>query len=643
MPRSFRATTSWLLCTLMIPWVASASPGPVYTAVSSNLPAPVDRPYPGVLKVSVDATDISRRVFRVHEQLPVTAGPLTLLYPEWIPGTHAPEGPLDKLAGLTVQANGKPLAWVRDPLSMYAFHVNVPAGVANLDLDFQYLSPVNTDVGRTEVSPNLMILEWTSNLIYPAGYYTRQIPVDADLTLPKDWKYGTALRSRTQEGQHTVFNRTTVETLGDSPLYAGVHHNDIDLSTSDGIPVHLQVFADRADQLAPSDQVLAAHRALVAQAIKLYGSHHYDHYDFLLSLSDHLAHQGTEHHQSSEDGLNGNYFKDWGKSLGGRSLLAHEYTHSWNGKFRRPEDLWTPTYNVPMRNSLLWVYEGQTQYWGEILTSRAGLMTLPEALDSLAVTAAYYDHTPGRSWRTLADTTNDEIINPRRPISWENWQRFEDYYEEGELVWLDADTLIRELSHNTRSLDDFARSFFGINNASFVPVTYKFTDIVAALNAVQPYDWSGFLTRRLTEHAAGAPLDGITRGGYRLVYNDTPNLYLTASDDQPHALNLLYSLGVSVDDTGILKSVLWDSPAFKAGLTAGMQLVAVDGASFEQSLLKDSLVLHQKSREPLHLLVKRNNFYRTIDVEYYDGLRYPHLERDTSKPALLDAILAARP
>ena len=622
--------------------LAAASPGPTLAPFTTSVPAPVDRAYPGTLRVDVDATDILRRIVRVHETVPVTGSTVTLMYPEWLPGTHAPEGPIDRLAGLLMTANGTRVEWQRDPLNMYAFHVTLPKGAASLEIDFQYLSPVSEDVGGIDLSSDILLLEWTATMLYPAGYYTRQIPVEASIALPAGWQYATALETAGSSADRVRFKRTTVETFGDSPLYAGRLHRTIDLAPGEPTAVRLQVFADRSEDLEATAEQIGFHRALVQQAARLFGAHHYDHYDFLFSLSDRVHYTGTEHHQSSEDGLPGNYFSDWAKGMAGRSLLGHEYTHSWNGKFRRPYDLWTPTYDVPMRNSLLWVYEGQTQYWGEVLTARAGLWTRAEALEALADTAAYYDHFPGRSWRTLSDTTNDEIINPRRPMSWSNWQRFEDYYSEGQLIWLDADTLIRERSKGARSLDDFARRFFGINDGSYVPVTYRFEDVVAALNAVEPYDWATFLTARLTGHGPGAPLDGIGRGGYRLAYDDTANAYISARETENKHTNLLYSLGFAVDHEGKITELLWDSPAFAAGLTSGITLLAVNGANFDGEALKAAVRAARTGKEPVRLLIKQNKRLREVAIDYHDGLRYPHLVRDETRPALLDAILAPK-
>jgi predicted metalloprotease with PDZ domain len=391
---------------------------------------------------------------------------------------------------------------------------------------------------------------------------------------------------------------------------------------------------------------LEAHRALVQQAYKLFGSQHYNHYDFLYSLSDQIQHSGLEHHQSSENGTDPQSFTDWDKTAYGRDLLPHEFTHSWNGKFRRPADLWTPNYDVPMQDSLLWMYEGQTQYWGEVLAARSALWTRQQAFDRLALTAAYYQIQRGRQWRALQDTTNDEIINPRRPQSWRDWQRFEDYYEEGALIWLDADTLIRERSQGKRSLDDFARAFFGIQDGSFTTVTYTFDDVVKALNAVEPYDWAGFLRQRLDSIAKPAPLDGLRRGGYKLIYTDTPSDFLKASDEQRRRVNLLFSIGIEIDDKdkeGTVSEVIWDSPAFKAKLTEGAQILAINGVSYSADVLKDAVRSARGTTLPIELIVKTGDRYSVASLDYHDGPRYPKLERDPSAPARLDDIVAARP
>ncbi len=612
------------------------------TPAPAPIIAPRDIAFPGVITLAVDATDLERRIFRVHETVPVQ-GPITLLFPKWLPGHHSPTGPLPDMAGLIIHADGRRVEWVRDVVDVYAFHVTPPPGAKSIDLDFQFLSAVQGDEGRVVMTPDMLNLQWDSMSFYPAGYFTRRIPVDASVTLPEGWSFGSAIEVASQTGATTVFKTTPYETLVDSPIFAGRYFKRLDLDPGAAVPVHMDIVADRPESLEIKPEALAAHRALVQQAYRLYGAHHYDHYDFLLSLSDQMGGIGLEHHRSSEDGTPPGYFTDWDKTAPTRDLLPHEFTHSWNGKFRRPADLWTPNYDVPMRDSLLWVYEGQTQYWGYVLAARAGLLTRQQALDAIASTAATYDNTPGRQWKALQDTTNDPIIAERRPLPWRSWQRSEDYYSEGELIWLDVDTLIRERTGGKRSLDDFAKAFFGMDNGSFADFTYTFDDVVKALNAVEPYDWAAFLRKRLDEHAAGAPLDGVARGGYRLVYAETPSDYQKQAMALRKSNDLTYSLGFAVGRDDTLTSVLWDGPAFKAGLTLGVKLIAVNGVAYDAERLKAAITAAKTSNTPIALLVKSGDRYRTVEIAYFGGLRYPHLEKMAKGAASLDAILTPKP
>lgn len=618
---------------------ASAPQGPRL----ESIPPPRDVPYAGVITLAVDATDVEHAILNAHEVLPVaSSGPLTLLYPQWLPGTHSPTGPIDKLAGLRISAAGQPLAWQRDPVDVYAFHVQVPPGVRALDIDLQFLSPASVREGRVLMVPGLLRVQWNTALLYPAGHHARQIRVEPSIKLPAGYSLATALDvASTREGS-TTFRAVDLDTLVDAPLLAGPYFRRFELETGNAPRVSLDVFADRPEQLELSSKALAAQQSLVQQAVSLFGARHYSHYDFLLSLSARLGGIGLEHHQSTEISTDPRLFLDWDKLLASKEVLAHEFVHSWNGKFRRPADLWTPTFNVPMRNSLLWVYEGQTQYWGYVLSARSGMLSAPQALEALAQLAAIYDLRVGRSWRPLEDTTNDPIIAQRRPLSWLSWQRSEDYYREGQLVWLDIDTRIREMSGGLRSLDDFAQRFFGIGDGSFVPVTYNFDDVVKTLNAVQPFDWASFLRERLTGRASGAPLDGLARGGYRLVYTDTAGEYFRALETRSKATDLSFSLGIIISREGTLSEVLWDSPAFRAGLAEGTQLIAVDGESYSSDGLKEVIRLAQSKTTPIELLVKDKDQFRTVRIDYHQGLRYPKLERISETPALLDAILAPR-
>ena len=478
-------------------------------------PEPRDVPYAGVIELDVDASDVARGIFRVRERVPVAqAGPLTLLYPEWLPGKHAPRGAINLLSGIEMRANGELLAWRRDPVNVYAFHVEVPAGADAVDLTFQFLSPTQTNQGRIVVTREMLNLQWEMVLLYPAGHYASRIRILPTLKLADRLAFRCSARRRRDVGRHHALRR---DGLGDARRLAAVRRGSI-------IGSWTSIRAPRGPCIcicSPTgqtcsrlrDEQVGAHRNLVQQAYRLFGSQHYDRYEFLLALTDRMGGIGLEHHRSSENAVDGIYFTEWTRAASERDLLPHEMTHSWNGKFRRPADLWTPNYETPMRGSLLWVYEGLTQYYGVVLAARSGLWSQAQTRDALALTAATYQHRVGREWRSVADTTNDPILSARRPAPWRSWLRNEDYYSEGLLVWLDADTLIRERTNGRRSLDDFARAFFGIDDGSRVPVTYTFDDVVAALSSVLEHDWAAFLRERIDEAGTQPPLDGLTRGG----------------------------------------------------------------------------------------------------------------------------------
>lgn len=627
-----------------VPSPAPSQPMPESAAPTAPIPAPQDIPYAGTLKLAVDATDLERKIWTATTTIPVSkAGPFTFLYPQWVPGGHSPRNELDRLAGLVVTANGKRIPWKRDVISVHAFHVDVPADVTEIQVSYQFLTAVESRIGRIQVTPEMLNLQWLQLALYPAGYYTRRIPIEASVKLPEGWKLATALETAKVEGQVTTFKPTTVETLVDSPIFAGKYFKSFDLDPTGPAPVRLNLMADSPELLEAKPEHIQVHKDLVQQAYKVFGSHHYDHYDFLVALSDKLGGIGLEHHRSSENRVTPKYFTEWDKSFVGRDLLSHEFTHSWNGKFRRAADLWTPNLNVPMRDSLMWVYEGQTQYWGNVLAARSGLLTKQQAMDSIAATAAAYDNRRGRDWRPVQDTTNDPIIAQRRPQSWQSWQRSEDYYSEGMLVWLDADTVIREKTGGKKSLDDFAKAFFGVDNGSYVPRTYVFEDVVAALNGVVAHDWASFLKTRIEEVQPEAPLDGLERGGYKLVYTETPTEFMKAAETRSRGTALPYSLGLSVGADGVISDVQWGGPAFKAGLTLGLTVVAVNGEQLDGDKLKVAVKAAAKPENPLvELLIKDGSRYRMVKIDYRGGLRYPRLERIPGAPDRLGDILTPR-
>lgn len=624
----------------------STQPQPQPLPLPNNIPAPVDHPFPGALTVDVDATDTTHRAFNVHETIPVPqdaarSGDMVLFFPMWIPGDHSPTGVLSQFGDLRVRSNGKDIGWTRDHVNVAAFHIPVDHNTTKLDLNFQLLTPITDGQGRVTITPSIVNVQWNQVSLYPAGYFTRDITVNPSVHIPHGWKIGTALRASSY-GDVTHFNPTTLNTLVDSPLYVGRYFRKFDLTGPDHVPVSLDVVADEPASLEATPAQIDAHRNLIKQATTLFGSHHYDHYDFLLALSDELGGIGLEHHQSSENSAELGYFTEWDQTFPGRDLLAHEYTHSWNGKYRRPADMWAPNFNYPQQGSLLWVYEGQTQYWGNVLAARSGLVTKDQGFEALAYMAATYENQTGRLWRTLEDTTNDPVIAQRAPLSWRDWQRSEDYYVEGQLVWLDADSLIRKLSNDHKSLDDFAKAFFGTNNGSFIVSTYNFDDVVKTLNAVLPYDWAKFLHDRLDKVQPHAPLDGLTNGGYKLVYTDKPTSFIKAAEAARHGADLTFSLGMSVRANGTAQRVHWNSPAFKAGINSGQVILAVNDLSFTPKRLKQAITDAQNSKQDIRLIVKSDDHITTVAIPYHDGLRYPHLERVNGTPDRLSAIYAPR-
>ena len=628
------------------PIVAQASPSdpatvPQDQSRSDNVPPPQNIPYPGTMTVSVNATDTDHRIMTVHETIPVKAGPMYLLYPAWIPGDHEPSGPIRNVASLMIHAAGKELVWQRDKYNVFAFHVDVPDGVSSMDVDFQLLSSQKPDEGTIRMTPEMLDLSWNKVSIYPAGYYGRQIQVVASVTLPEGWQFGTALETASHSGNTTTFKPINYIDLVDSPIFAGKNFERLDLAPGAKQPVHMDIVADTPQELKTTPEQVKALRNIVTQMDKLYGAFHFDHYDFLFSLSDKMSGKGLEHHRSSEDGTQADFFTKWDLKTP-HDLLTHEFNHSWDGKYRRPADLWTPNFNVPMAGSLLWVYEGQTQFWGNVVVVRAGLESKQTGLDKLAYVAASYDmDRPGMlTWRNIQDTTNDPVIAQRAPLPYRNYQMSEDYYEGGQMIWLAVDAKLRALSHDKHSLDDFARAFFGMDNGAWNINTYTFEDVVSALDKIAPYDWKTFLRTRLDGHQKIT--DGIAAEGWKLVYTDKPSDIAAGLEKRYHAIDFTYSAGFSATDKGNLRDVRWDGPAFKAGLAPGMTIVAVDGKDFSADNMKQAITAAKDSGAPITLLVKNFDEFKTLQVDYHEGLKYPHLVRAEGTPDYLSQLYASK-
>ena len=598
--------------------------------------------YPGTIRLEIDATDLGQRVFKVRQTVPVQPGLQRFHYPAWLPGSHSPTGQIEKLAGLVINANGQRLQWLRDPLDVYTFNVQVPEGVSELRMDFQFLSPTDSAQGRTVMTPNMLNLQWNAMLLYPAGHAAHAITYQASARYPQGWDAASALTVASRTGDTVNYAPTNLEILVDSPVFAGRYHRMFELAPAGTRPVRLNVFADRAKDLEAKPEHIEQHRALVTQARKLFGAEHYDHYDFLFAVTNQLGGIGLEHQRSSENSEDRDYFSGWDAKIGSSDLLGHEYTHSWDGKYRRPADLATLNYNVPMQGSLLWVYEGQTQYWGNVLTARAGIRPQEASRDALAMVAATYaDNRPGLEWRSLGDTTNDPVIARRKPKPYRGYQMSEDYYQGGQMLWLEADVRLRTLSGGKRSLDDFAKAFFGQNDGQWErPDTYTFEDVAATLEQVQPTgDWSKFLGERV-DHRAGL-VGGIEAAGWKLAYKDKPSAYFKAMM-KGRGANFIYSLGVSLSPAGYVNEVRWDSAAFNAGVGTGMQVLAVNDLQYSADELEEAVRAAKDSKQPVRLLVKEMDVYRTLSIDYHDGLRYPTLERIEGKADYLTPIFTAR-
>jgi len=509
----------------------------------------------------------------------------------------------------------------------------VPHGAARLDVSFDFVSATVADQGRIVATPNLMSVQFFSLSLYPAGYFVRRIPVQAKVTYPEGWSAASGLPAK-KVGSTYTYEKTNYEVLVDSPVLAGRYYKPIPLSDR----VTLDVFADSPEELEAKPEQIAAHKKLVEQAVRTMGTQQYDHYHFLLSISDELGGIGVEHQRSSENGVKPGYFTKWDDGPGSRNLLPHEYTHSWDGKYRRGADQWAPDYRIPTRGSLLWVYEGQTQFWGYVFQARSGLVSQADTLESYASIMASLDNRKGREWRPLIDTTNDPVITPRAPKGWVSEQRSEDYYNEGLLIWMEVDSLLREKSNGTRSIDDFARAFFGSGrDGDYGQVTYDFDEVVRTLNGIVPYDWRTLLDTRVNKVSERAPLGGFERNGYKLVYTDQPN-----KSTPKTTVDLAYSLGLTIGPKGIT-TVAWDSPAFNAGIDLGDEIVAVDGRGYTGDRLKDAVKAAKTGKEPIRLLIKSGaDRYREVAIDYHGGLRYPHLEKTVAGEAGLDTLLTPK-
>ncbi|MEQ1833637.1 MAG: M61 family peptidase [Candidatus Eisenbacteria bacterium] len=595
--------------------------------------------------VNVDARETPRGLLHVTQQFSAKAGAFALSYPKWIPGEHAPTGPNTDVAGLVIKSGNAVLEWTRDPADMNTVRVKVPAGATRLDVAFDFLLDNGTD-GFTSAAcstPNLLLLSWNQVAMYPAGRKSDAITCDASLRLPDRWQHASALDEKPSNGATILFRTCTFTTLVDSPVLCGLHFRTVELTPGDSIQVRMQMACDSEEGLKIPDSEITAMKNLVKQARALFGTEHYKHYDFLITLSDHTAHFGLEHHQSSDDRGDERWWLDDALRLNNSNLLSHEYVHSWNGKFRRPAGLATGDYFTPMEGEMLWVYEGLTQYLGFVLAARAGIRTADETRDALAAVAADLEAQRGRTWRPLVDTGTEAQLLYEGRDAWSRWRRGVDFYDEGLLLWLDADVLIRKLSKGTRSLDDFCKKFHGGPNAGAEVKPYTLDEVVSTLNSVWPYEWAAFIHDRVYAVAPHAPTNGITAGGWRVGWADSLGPIQKSRETADKKLDESYSLGVLLKaETGDIIDITPGSPADAAGLAPDMKLIAVNGRRYSSDVLRDAIAATRQSGR-IDLLCENKEFFRTFALEYREGRRHPVLVRDNGVRDFVGEVLAPVP
>jgi len=651
----------WLAVLVALQLCLSTAPLVSSTSAERVTQPQVSRPAP--ITIAVDATDAPRKILHARLVIPVKSGPLTLFYPKWIPGEHGPTGPITDLAGLKFAAAGKTVAWRRDDVDMYTFHLDVPSGANKLDVTLDFLLPASAEgfSSAASTTANLAVISWNQVLLYPEGHGSDDLTYLASLRLPAGWKYGTALPigppfvgpgDGSDKSVRVGFKPVSLTTLVDSPVIAGSHYRALTLTDGDvrakmgampgGSPVpsfEIDMASDSDAALQMSPEQIAEYKQLVLEANALFGAHHYEHYHFLYTLSDNVAHFGLEHHESSDDRVAERTLLDAPLKKTSADLLPHEFVHSWNGKYRRPAGLATADYQQPMKGELLWVYEGLTEYLGSILAARTGLRTPEDQREHLAGIAAYLDRYPGRTWRPLSDTAIAAQLLYNASNAWFSWRRGVDYYDEGELIWLEADTIIRQQTKGARSLDDFCKSFHGAPSGPPMVKPYTFDDVVRTMNQVAPYDWRTFFTTRLNSTDEHAPLNGIINGGWRLIYNDVESDYQKALEEADKSVDFSYSLGLRIGEEGAITDVVPGTPAYVADIGPGMKIISVNGRAYSSEALHEAVRAAKNSTRPIELTLRNGASVKGFEINYYGGERYPHLEREPSRPDLLAQII----
>jgi predicted metalloprotease with PDZ domain len=615
--------------------VAIAVVAPLGVAASAGTPPA------GPIAISVDATQVSQRILHAKLVFPVHPGPLTLYYPKWMPADHSPDGPVWNLVGLKFFSGTQEIPWQQDDVDMYAFDLNVPAGTTSIDgsLDFLISAPGPTIDFSASGAANLFILMWNQVLLYPKGWPAADLIFHPTLTLPGQWKFSTSLPISSQAGATISFSPVPLDLLVDAPVQSGEFMRTFPLNASGNPPHELDVLSDDAWALDVPSELIEGYKRLVAEAAALYKSHHFRDYHFLLTLSDNVMELGQEHHESSDDRVKQHTLVDPNARLLMAGLFPHEFSHSWNGQYRRPEGLATPDFQQPMKGELLWVYEGLTEYLGTVLTARSGLMTAAQSHDRIALVASTMEHRAGRRWRSLQNTANAAQILYFSVPEWASYRRGTDFYPESVLIWLEVDTTLRKLTGDRKSMDDFCHAFYAGHEGQPVIETYTFADLVSTLNGIAAYDWASFFRSRLDSTAANAPLGGISGGGWRLVYNDDANEIQSAEDDLSGGANMTASIGLHVKRDGAVVDVIPGMPAFESGLAPYSKIIGINGLAFSVEEMKRAVRDSKSNSTAIELQIDKAGKLETHKIQYHGGNQFPHLERVNDTPDYLDEIL----
>lgn len=583
------------------------------------------------IQLNVDATDVPRSMIGVDEIIPTKSGEMTICYPKWPPGHHSPSGSLANVVGFHLFANGKEIPWRRDPVEMFNIHVNVPDGANALEVKF-----IDAMMPGRETTSSLGRAKFMELAFLPKGN-VEKMNVKASMRAPDGWHVFDALPI-TQNGDMVDFPLCTAERLLDSPVMMGAHTKQFPMSPE----VDLDVAADSDADLAIPDDIYNGLKNLVAEANALWGAHHYRHYQWLLTLSNYGGFDGLEHNECSEDGAGAETFLQPGGGENLVYLLAHEYTHSWNGKYRRPADLYQTDYTTAQQGSMLWVYEGMTEYWGDVLSSRSGLWTPENLQNTFARNAASNAIKYGRTWRSTEDTAAAASILRSAGAAWDNDRRAQDYYAEGTLVWLGADAIIRKQTNDKKSLDDFCKVFGGAPTTGPKIVPYSYDELVRDLNKVCPYDWNGYLQHMVYDVHPAPTTEGIEMAGWKLVYTNEPSAPRRGGGRRGGGgADFMYDFGITVDGTGTVSDMNTDSLADKSGLAIGMKINSVNGKDYSGDVLTQAVNDAVKTTTPIVLQVTKDGVNSTINVDYHDGMRYPHLVRIDGTTDYLSEIGAA--